>query len=684
MTRLRLVLVVVVVLLLLLLLGGAGAWYYLHGANAVAAADLVPEDTVFFATIPNSADLVTGYQTSQLKTLIESPNMKPAADAIQQRIGDKEMDLINAFLPNLIGQSFIAVTHYDADHPEKTGFVAAMKPKPGLDNFDAFVEKLKNDYPDELKDAKSGTGNVAGVDYQYLQGPGAQDKICVAQVGGWIVTTWGEASLQDWVERYQKKSSTPSLSQNADYQKSLTRIGPDSLALVYFNYHVLVDLLIKATAKAPGASPALTDLLQKKFGAIGGAAIGMHFENGEIVDRFSLMIPRQAQTDLGMSAAPCAYETLNFSGPDTLLYLARNVDWKQSWQTLKDQEKAMAATLPANSVPPPQVSTLIENWVQGAGLDLQHNILDALGPEVSVQMDWSDDTSYPEIGLFVKLDKPDDFQPVIKAVVDMVHKATENQAVINEINSNGHNFASLKYVTKPIPFSPTITEDGPYLGIFLTAQQAVRSFTRADALELSHNKDFMRQIGDKRNGTEELIFLDSPRLLDKTYRSVLPYLSMAAMFNPTLAAALHGHDLPPDLTWLAPIGTWSVVASLDDDGCTGYSISGVGNQGLFYGTTLLAGIEGAQAMGYLPFARSAAAQPQATINLGPNAQISGSVNATVDLTTNAAPAAPAAPDASAPAASSASNSPPSDATTNTAAPATTSSNANPSTPATGN
>ncbi|MCE0497933.1 MAG: DUF3352 domain-containing protein [Methylacidiphilales bacterium] len=696
MTRVRMVLVVVIVLLLLVLLAGEGTWYYLYGGNAVAEADLVPDTTVFFATIPNAAKIVTDYQTSQLKTLIESPNTKPLSDSIQHQIGDKYLDLINTFLPNLSGQSFIAITHYDADHPEKTGFIAAMKPKPGLGNFDAFVDKLKAAYPDLLKEGTTGTGNVAGVDYQYLQGPGASDKICVAQLDGWTVTAWGEASLQDWLERYQKKSSTPSLAQNADYQKSLARVGGDSLALVYLNYHAIVDIL-QNSAMAKQNNPAVNYLV-KKLGAASGAAMSMNFKDGEIVDHFSFLLPQQAQADLGVASTPCAYETLNFTGPDTLFYTGYSVDFKKVWQNLQDQAAPGPSGQPMNPMVP-LLTQAIQSWAQGAGIDFQHNILDALGSEASLQLDWGEDTPYPEVGFFVKLDKPDDFKPVIKAIIETTRKTYENQAVINEISSEGHNYASLQFVTQPLPISPTITEDGPYFGIFLTEQQAVRSFERLEPLKLTHNADFTRQIGDKRNGSTQIMFLDSPKLLDRTYRKIMPYLSMAAMFNQTLASALKGYDLPQDLTWLAPIGTWSTVISSDNDGLQGYSVSGIGNQGIYYGVAALGTIATAQAMGYgaklnggVPFQ----GQPQGTINSTPGAGVTNSVNPPVGVTTNAAPAAPTptptpdsatnvapVPDSTSPATNSGTAAPMPDSTANpppTPASASTNSDANPSTP----
>ena len=560
--------------LVLILLAGGGIWYYLFGPNTINAADLVPADTVIFATIPNAARVVAGYETSDLKKVLETPDSKPLTDSITNLIGPKNLDLIQAFLPNLSGQSFLAVTHIDPTHLAQVGFIAGLKPKSGFGDFNAFLEKLKAAYPTLLAQGSTGAANVEGLDYQWIQGPGAPDKICVAQYRGWIITSWGEASLKDWWERLQKKASTPSLTQNNDYQKSLKRVGHDPETLLYLDYHTLMSLF---QARLAQGNPSLSAYLAKKYQTVGSTAVGSDFEQGQIADHFSMLMPRAAQTEAGVSTTPCPFETLQFTSPDTRIYWAASLDWTQVWARLQDQA-AQAPNL--NPLFSTWTSRLL-NWAQSHNLDLNRNIFGPLGKETSLQAEWSSDTLYPEVGLFVKLDKPDDFKPTINALIESVRTAYAASAVVNEINSGDQNFATLKFVN-PFPISPTITESGPYLGIFLTENQAVRSFKRDASVGLLNNADFKAQIGDKRLNATQIAFVDSPQLLNRAYQTILPYLPLASMLNRSLGALLQNRTLPPNLDWLAPIDTWSFVTSSDDDGFQGYSISGAGNQGIFF------------------------------------------------------------------------------------------------------
>ncbi len=651
MTRLRLLLVLVV---LLLIGAGAGAWWYLFAAPKIDAAELVPSDTVAFATIPNGASVLAGYQSSHLKALVDSPNAHPVIDLLQHWIGEKNADLFQAFLPNLSGQSFMAITHLDADHPEQAGFIAAMKPKAGLGDFDGFVEKLKAAWPDLLKQGTTGTGNVAGFDYQWIQGPGGANKICVAHIHGWIVTTWGEAPLQDWIARYQKTSTTPSLAQNAEYQKVVSQLGKDPLGVAYIDYHTGIDFLQKQASAGNGS---LANYLSERASGTGAAAFGTWFENGDIVDRFSIPVPHQAQADSGLGATPCAFETLQFSGHETLFYWASSINWSQYWKNLQANAERSPSLYPLSTY----AVHFLQGWTQSVGLDIQHNILDLLGSEVSIQGEWNTDSKYPELGLLVKLAKPDDFKPVIRAIIESTRKAYEDSAVIKEVNANNHNFAVLTFIPDS-PISPTVTEDGNYLGFFLTANQAVRSFARDPQVTVAQNDGFVQQVGDKRNGASQLVFIDSPRLLDRAYRNVTPYLSLASMFNRDLANALKGQTLPEDLTWAAPVGTWSFVLTPDDTGVHGFSVSGVGNQGVYYAYASQFVLPVAESMGWVPKISAlkvpafvplvtpspapAATLPDTATNAppAPDATNAAPLPATLpDASTNAAPTTPDAP-----------------------------------------
>jgi len=159
MSRLRLFMAACVALLLLMAAAGVGMRWYLFGPNQIDLAELVPANTLFFASIPNAATLADGFQTSKARALLYHPNAKTICDRVVALIGKKNADLVRDFLPNLSGQSFIAVTHFEIDHPEHVGLIAAMKPKAGLDDFGRFLTRLKETWPEIGKQGETGKGD---------------------------------------------------------------------------------------------------------------------------------------------------------------------------------------------------------------------------------------------------------------------------------------------------------------------------------------------------------------------------------------------------------------------------------------------------------------------------------------------------------------------------------------------
>ena len=366
------------------------------------------------------------------------------------------------------------------------------------------------------------------------------------------------------------------------------------MTLLYVNYHLVIDLL--DTSRCSERILPLRAITWRKSSR--PSAVRLSARDSRTV-RSSIASRSPSRTrpklPLAWASEPCAFDTLKFTGPDTRFYWASTMNWKQYAKNLRDQATPSAHTSPiaTNGV------TFLQNWTRAASLDGERDIVDSLGSEVSIQAEWPVDTTYPEVGIFVKLDHPETFKPVIAAIISSVKQAYGNTATIKELSEGDQHFASLMF-NQPSILSPTITEDGGYFGVFLSENQAVRSFKRDPTAGLAHNANFVRQAGDKKNGAAQILYLDSPYVLDRAYRTAMPYLTFAEMFNKDLAGYLAGKELPPDLGWLAPMGTWTCVITPDEEGIRGYSVSGIGNQGIFLSGALGGSVSLLQSLGVLP------------------------------------------------------------------------------------
>jgi hypothetical protein len=201
----------------------------------------------------------------------------------------------------------------------------------------------------------------------------------------------------------------------------------------------------------------------------------------------------------------------------------------------------------------------------------------------------------------------------------------------------------LKFV-EAAPVSPTITENGPFLGIFLSETHAARSFQRDESMGLLKNDAFLRAIGDRRASAMELAYFDAPRFTARAYQTAQPYLPLLALFDRNLGGMAQSGQLPADVNWLAPIDVWAGTLSSDDAGLSGYSISGIGNQGVLAAMALrqaLAFYPGAASslMGWIaPAVPAAPPDPANPAALPPSpAPTNAAPNAVVPPTTHATP-----------------------------------------------
>ena len=347
-------------------------------------------------------------------------------------------------------------------------------------------------------------------------------------------------------------------------------------------------------------NPAMGDYLAKKFDTLGGGALSTRFENGEIVDRFSFLIPRPPQLDSGMGVDPCPFDTLKFTGPDTHLYWAASVNWKQYYRNIREKSgdtQETAATKPANPMANELTSSRRIGSTAPSRCPPQCRRRAGTGGVAAGRLECGYDVARSWI--IHEGRQAGRLQAEIAAIIESVRQAYIDSAVIREVTSNGFKFATLKFV-QPGILSPTITEEGPYLGLFLTENQAVRAFQRTESTGLAHNADFTRQMGTARTGAAQIAFLDSPYMLDRAYKTAMPYVSLISMFNKDLAAQLKDKQLPPDLSWLAPMGTWSCVITPDGAGIQGYSVSGIGNQGILLAGAMGGSVNVMQMLGILP------------------------------------------------------------------------------------
>ena len=529
-----------------------GCYWYLYGASSEDSADFLPSGTLFYTYVENGTALAVDARSTKLEQIISMQKTQDAINQGWQTLSAEDRAILLKGLSNLSGQSFVAFTSYNVLSPTTSTGILGFRPKPGLDTFSSTVDDLIK----KATDQDTGNGVFSGITYRWVQKKGDEPgpRICFATVGAWDVCAVGETELQDWVNRYQKNSKTPALGQNPEYQLTMKRLGNHNVVKSFINVPEIINetkLLIP---------PNITKIPLEKIGAVAlGSSIA---PGGNISDRLVWDLPKSAQDSLGHYTAPCAYETEKFTAQETLLYAAGSVDLQTMWDNIKTQ----MANNPAAAT---NVQTVLQN-MQSMGVDMDKNIVQALGDEASIQMDWPSDQEFPQAAVFIKVKDQTAFQPVHTSL-DLVTRLA-GQSVPIAVGSQ--HLASLN-LPGMVAFSPTYTTDGPFFALFTSKEEAQKCFQQDASKTVATRPEFSAPGGSVLGTSSQAGFVDFAQITQNVAHShpIMDYLS-----NKDEDKALYSALSDPDqLNTLSSLGIWAGTATWDDEGLTYDSTSSVGS-----------------------------------------------------------------------------------------------------------
>lgn len=565
-------------LLVLLLGAGGGAWWWLHRAKPDAASYL-PENTFLFVHIPDAQATSQAYATSHLKKVIASQEISSLLTLGWQSLAEKTsaedkakattaLELWQLFARNLTGEAFLAITQVDFQNPGRNRFVAAIRPRQGLGDMPPLVARIKQLTAESMKSAPSGKATHGGVEYEWIDLEG-KAKLCLAPVGPWEVVAIGEEAFFDFVDRWQdggKKSGT--LAQNAAYQAVLARMPGRQDALVYVGMDAIKDPLIKLAEARPEwkqSAPALKKLQEQ----IKGVGWGGKFEDGRIHETFVSLMPKASRPDLGKSYEPCAYKTLSMTGAQTYFYFAQSFDLPKQWDYM------LALYKETN----PDVATLMQqapDWAKGQGLDFNKNLLQALGSEYAMLMDWPSGALFPDVAFVCEVARPDDLKPTIAVLMQNLTPLLEQSGTIEDAKAGNYDLKVLR-IKQAAMISPTLIVSGDRFGLSLTQAGATAMLTRAADATLAKQEAFKSVGGGNNAGTISMAYFNFGGFVNQTYQTAKPYAGMAAMLSPEMGKLLGSGKLPDTLSFTGDLGSWLMLTRVDDESARVSSVSNIGN-----------------------------------------------------------------------------------------------------------
>lgn len=570
----------IAVALLLIVLGGGGWWWWTHHAR-VNAADYLPERTFLFVHIPDANATRQSYVNSRLKAFLDAGEIKSMIQMAKEAVTEKmppenkgtsttALEIWTLFERNLTGEAFLAITDVDFQNANKIGFIAGAKPAQGLKDMPPLVERIKQVTGAAVKNAKQGKANHGGVDYEWVDLEG-KSKLCVAAVGPWEIVTLGETALNDFIDRFNAKGKSPgSLAQSNSYKSVLTRMPAKRDMVAYVGILPVQDQILKLLQSQPGQQSS-AEMFKRVYNQIQGVGWSAAFEDRRLHETFIGLMPKASRPDLGKTYEPCAYKTLAMTSPQTFIYTAQNFDFRKYW----DYSVKISSD---GSVSTAQSMQQVPAWFTAQHLDFNKNLLDALGSEYALIVDWPGDMMFPDLAIVFDVAKPDDLKPTIDMLLQTLTPflgMDPNGGALEDGKAGAYEFKT--YRTKKMPMiSPTLVTRGDKFGIFLTQTAAKRMLTNTGAT-LAKQQAFTEVGGDKIDGTTGLAYINFGAFIDRAYATAKPYLGLASMMSPDAQKWLGSTKFPDTLSFTADLGSWLMRTRVDDNSTVTETLSNTGN-----------------------------------------------------------------------------------------------------------
>ncbi|MEM1059898.1 MAG: DUF3352 domain-containing protein [Verrucomicrobiota bacterium] len=601
--------VVLILVLALLVIGGGVVGYIMYSRSQVpTATQLLPAETMVFAHIPNGAVTGASYYQSKLAQVFNAEEVQAAgtlawSQMVEQMgtggLEPEQLETLQRAFESLAycfsGESFLAITEVDIapNALEPLGLVGGFHPLPGGEaSYNDMVAELKS-FHDSLADEvklTTGQGSYGGMDYDFLETTDKTGRLYLLKTGSWILIATKEDLIQATIDRLQGKETGPSLEDSADYKQAMASFDPAPDLVTYINvpayYRTMMDMM-RGIADTPGVQPQDLKTMENAFDLyrnVKGVALGTAFQSdGLIKDQWVGELAPELVGGLGSMMAPCEYRTLRFTDQSTIFYLGSTLDAPGYFDAMMKIYEGV-----------PMISdniAAVEQGLQEMGLDLHKNILEALGSEYAIVSSWPQGGPAPYAGFLVTLKDEAAFRP---AMEKMVVTLKENTREVPGGQSSGRwvkakigNFEADTYEMPDSQLSPTLIIGDDLAGIFLT-QKGAATILSSPAEGNFTKLAAWKELGLNPEGSSNLLYLDLPEVLDRTWSMTAPMLKMMMAFSPDMQKQLGGVEIPDKLAFLEAVSAMGQVSFLKGEAYTQDAVSTFGSPVL-----LLTGVMGA-------------------------------------------------------------------------------------------
>lgn len=475
------------------------ALLFLKAAGPSDAAALVPEDTVFLASLSDLPRSFLRWQGTCLAQIGREPEVKAFLEKpLSKLAGNPGADETGKILVGLKpGRIFVAVTAVTA---ESVDALVGFQYWGGRKDFDAAVARMRQELPpgETTRETHGGSEIVGSQHGKFM--------VFTATRGTWGFVSTNKDLIISALDRARGDHASPSLAASPRFQEVSRRMLKSPDFTFFLQPQKVIDALLEAgrSLGAESIPEQVEDLRSTE--AVGGSLK----IDGEIQRDAVFILRKNPKT-----ADTLTHKGARFTSPDTVVF----VDFLARFSGLPGLlQKALSGSAPQASI------------VEFAGLASS-----AYGLECAIAVNWGAGQMAPSGVLAVEI------RDRVKAD-ESLKKLMAFFPETRVVEQDGVKLYSIPSVSNPLA-SPTLTLTGQFLVLGLDPASVAKA-ARSQGAAIEGAPAFAPALAPYRSANEVFAFVDTRGLFERAYTALRPVILFGAQVMPGAADMIDTGKLP--------------------------------------------------------------------------------------------------------------------------------------------
>lgn len=485
----------------------------------VAATELVPAETIFFAHFPDLRRTGERWPKTALAQIGAEPEMKaflakPKANAPQLKMWDQKMAQLAHVAP---GEALLAVTSIEGNAPR---YIAGFSFAGRKADVDALLAEGRAEFKQNWPTGKSDITMQGKTEIETFTHQ--ESTIGEAFCEDWYLVSNDMELLRKTIDISGHGLGEKSLGANDLYRKGTAHLPAEGEVVLFAQVGTISDrviALLTAAGQAPDAKQAAD---WKKIQAI---AWGTKFEDALMRDTLFILSPGNA------AEAPLAQSALALSDPNTFLtystVLPTTID-------LADTSLGVFRTMVPGFLG-------FESALSAKNLKLA-DFPKAFGPEFGTLIDWAQGA--PQPSTLLAMDVRD--AATAKSFVEAFTGGSAGTAPWGREEKDGVTIYQSPPAEGVVAFAPTLALTEKFLVIGFSQPQVLAGLAqiKSGKVAIAASPAFAQAAKSVNAPTSGYGYLDLKTLVERSYGTLRPFIAMSLAFAPDSGKYVDAGKLP--------------------------------------------------------------------------------------------------------------------------------------------